>query len=265
MNEYSDVPQGNEQLANAFNAIGALTAGGILASRGYLLKRKASNSYTQENPSQNPSGPVQEKYKKVAIDRLQEINPNYHADQIEIVTPQKANTIGLKGSQAANIEIPSNEKANKWKKYLGYHPDLDTVISVNPYYDAAALAHELGHTATRNTKVGKVAHKLRHAANRTDRIKNVMLGLSIAAPAAAAALNSQSNDLATGLGISYGLSAPILYDELMATNEGLNIMKRAGTPASIDQKRRLAGSYLSYLMMPTVSAVAGNIIGNQFD
>ena len=210
-------------------------------------------------------GPVQEKYIKAAIDRIQELDPNYHADQIKIVTPQKAKTIGLKGSEASNTEIPSNEKTNIWKADLGYHPDLDTVISVNPYHDSAALAHELGHTATRKTKVGKVAHKLRHASNRTDRMKNIMLGLSIGAPAAAAALNSESNDLAAGLGISYGLSAPILYDELMATNEGLNIMKRAGKPASIDQKRRLAGSYLSYLMMPTVSAVAGNIIGNQFD
>ena len=246
MNEYNDVPQDNEQLANALNAIGALTAGGILASRGYLLKRKRGSDYTQKNPSQKPSGPVQEKYKKAAIDRLQELNPNYHASQIEIITPQKAKTIGLRGSQASNTEIPSNEKTDKWKAALGYHPDLDTVISVNPYDDRAALAHELGHTATRNTKVGKVAHKLRHAANKTDRIKNIMLGLSIAAPATAAAIDSESNDLATGLGISYGLSAPILYDELLATNEGLNIMKRAGEPASLAQKRRLAGSYLSY-------------------
>ena len=48
MKEYNDVPQDNEQLANALNAIGALTAGGILASRGYLLNRRASNSYTQK-------------------------------------------------------------------------------------------------------------------------------------------------------------------------------------------------------------------------
>ena len=265
MADSSNLNDQNNQLNDALNIIAALSAGGLLGSGGFLRNRLKAESLTNKNPAKYPSGPSQEVYKKAAVERLRELDPNYHAERIEIVSPTKAKNIGFSGSQASNTEIPSTDRANNWKKSLGYHEDLDTVISINPYHDRAALAHELGHTATRNTKVGQQAHKARHAMDKGNRIKNIMLGLSIAGPATAAAIDSSSNDMAAGLALSYGLSAPKLYDEFMATKEGLGIMKRAGTPATLAQKRRLAGSFLTYLMTPTATAVAGNIIGNQLD
>ena len=60
-------------------------------------------------------------------------------------------------------------------------------------------------------------------------------------------------------------AAPLLADELMATNTGLRMMQTAGRRASLGQRGKLAGSYLSYLAPVIGTGLISGAAGNLFD
>ena len=134
-------------------------------------------------------------------------------------------------------------------------------VNYNPKADKAFLAHELGHVASDRTKTGNIVRTLRDNPN----LGRALRQASYLAPGAMAALTPGDDDLAASIGLGLAASAPALLDEGFATKHGLDIMKRAGMPATPGQRGRLAGAYLSYLAAPIATAVAANYAGNLMD
>ena len=84
-------------------------------------------------------------------------------------------------------------------------------------------------------------------------------------PGTAAALEEGDNDLDSSIALAAAAGLPTLIDEGLATKNGLAIMENAGRRASLGQRGKLAGAYLSYLMPALVAGSAANFVGNQFD
>ena len=64
---------------------------------------------------------------------------------------------------------------------------------------------------------------------------------------------------------AFALSLPTLVDEGLATKNALAMMNTAGMRASLGQRAKLAGGFLSYVSAPLISASLGTALGNQFD
>ena len=121
--------------------------------------------------------------------------------------------------------------------------------------------HELGHIASQQTDIGHFVSNLR--AN--PKLKNALLGAMIATPAVASALEAGDDDMDSSIALAAAASAPALVDEALATKNGLAILDNAGMRASLGQRGKLAGGYLSYLAAPILAGSLGNLVGNQFD
>ena len=134
-------------------------------------------------------------------------------------------------------------------------------ISINPNVDEAFLFHELGHIANRQGGLGKA---VRDARDNGDLQKALLIASAIA-PGAVTALTPGDDDAGAALLASGAAYAPVLADELMATNTGLRMMETAGTRATLGQRGRLAGSLLSYLAPVIGTAAISGVVGNQFD
>ena len=144
-------------------------------------------------------------------------------------------------------------------------PRIGSKIFTNPNLDEAYLAHELGHSASAQTKVGDKVRRIRDAMAANPKLAMALSGAAGLTPLAAAAMTPGDDDLDEAILGSLALSSPILIDEALATKNGLAIMKEAGRPATTAQRARLAGGYLSYLAAPITAAVAANTLGNQLD
>ena len=134
-------------------------------------------------------------------------------------------------------------------------------IKINPNADEAYLAHELGHIASQQAGFGKLVRSLRD----NPALANVLGKASLGAPLALAALIPGDDDMVPALAASYLAAAPELLDEAFATQNALAMMNRAGSRASLGQRGKLAGAYLSYLGAPLVAGLGGNIAGNYMD
>ena len=71
--------------------------------------------------------------------------------------------------------------------------------------------------------------------------------------------------MATSVGLSLAASAPTLIDEAMASQNALSMMNSMGNRASLGQRGRLAGGYLTYVAPVVATAVGANIVGNLMD
>jgi hypothetical protein len=281
-----------------------ITAAALAAVLPTLMRESFSKPYhkyrdaTADNPAMYPAQPQFGNYTKAMVERIQEFEPGYSAEKIAIINPAKAVSQGITehASKAGNTRIP--EAAQKWYADKGHEfAGLDNVIAINPHHDRAALAHEMGHTVTQRTKLGNLIHKAKTEMRRPGTPLTLPGMAKIAAqnegktvaqkakailrapgasrqaamlataliPGMASVLTPGSDDTATALALAYAINAPTLLDEAFATGEGLGIMKRAGTPATIGQRSRLAGAFATYLMAPTVTALAANSMGNFLD
>lgn len=213
----------------------------------------------RKTPGPRPAKAKYESYGQAMHDRIEEIAPGTPRQDV-ILEENIPNNLG-------DLFTHPNEYAGN---QFGYalkpdgSPDLKKPkhrLMINPNMDDSSLAHELGHIASRQTVPGGFVRKLR---------ENPKLALAIglasgALPLGAAALTPGDDDLNTAILGTYALAAPTLIDEALATKNGLNIMNRAGSRASLGQKGKLAGAYLTYMAAPLVAATGYNVIGNQFD
>lgn len=134
-------------------------------------------------------------------------------------------------------------------------------VSINPNADEAYLYHELGHIASQQGKLGGLIRGLRDNPKLTKALGKAL----IAAPIGAAALIPGDDDLAQSVVLAYATQAPELLDEAMASLNGLSMMNRAGSRASLGQRGKMAGAYLSYLGAPLIAGLGGNFAGNLAD
>ena len=136
-------------------------------------------------------------------------------------------------------------------------------IHINPNASSEFFAHELGHHVTDNTDIGHLVRNLRN--NPKLAIALGSAGGALGIPMLQAALQEGDDDLAAGIAISALTSAPTLIDEALATKNALAIMEDAGQRATLGQRGRLAGAYLSYAAAPIMAGMIGNMIGNVAD
>ncbi len=135
------------------------------------------------------------------------------------------------------------------------------VININPNANKAYFMHELGHIASREGKFGGVVRAARN---------NPMLTIALGSarfvlPVGVAAMLPGDDDLAQSLVASYLASAPAIMDEALATKNALAMMNKMGERATLGQRGRLAGSFLSYLGAPMIAGLGSNYVGNLMD
>ena len=139
------------------------------------------------------------------------------------------------------------------------------VVNINPNIDEAYLAHELGHSASTNSKVGDKVRRLRDFLGSNPKAATAMLAATGLTPIVAGAMTPGDDDLDEAILGAIALDSPKLIDEALATKNAIEIMKKAGRPPTMGQYGRLAGAYLTYLAAPIAAGTFGNFLGNQLD
>jgi hypothetical protein len=134
-------------------------------------------------------------------------------------------------------------------------------ISINPNVDSAYFMHEVGHTTSREGKLGGLVR----AARDNPMLIKALNSARFIAPLSISALTPGDDDMAESIIASYLSSAPTIFDEGLATKNALSMMKTMGQSATMGQRARLAGSFLSYLGAPLIAGVSTNFAGNLMD
>ena len=139
-------------------------------------------------------------------------------------------------------------------------------ININPNADAAYYAHELGHGISQKTKIGNLINNARHMFGTNPKLaRALVMSLPGATALTGAALQEGDDDLAASLAIAAAAASPTLIDEALATKNAFAIMQDAGARATLGQRGRLAGGYLSYLAPVLIAGSVGNAVGNFAD
>lgn len=149
-------------------------------------------------------------------------------------------------------------------KYAGNHLSADgsqNRIKINPNVDNAYFMHELGHTTSREGKLGGLVR----AARDNPMLTKALGSARYIAPLGISALTPGDDDMAESIIAAYLSSAPTIFDEGLATKNALSMMQTMGNRATMGQRARLAGSFLSYLGAPLVAGVTTNFAGNLMD
>jgi hypothetical protein len=155
-----------------------------------------------------------------------------------------------------------NDVRNDGKRYASStSPGQAPGIAINPNADRAYLAHEMGHLASQQTDIGHLAASLR--AN--PKLATALTGALMTAPGIAAAVQAGDDDMDESLALAAMAGLPTLVDEGLATRHGLAIMDKAGMRATLGQRGKLAGGFMSYLAPAIVAGTLGNVVGNQLD
>ena len=249
------------EVDNVLDPLAAVGAVGMVAGMPYLRKAiKNRKVHTVDDPAERPMIGSEKKLKAAAQERIREFDKDYDIEKQSVTVPEHVGRrMGLGPSaKAGNLKVtPDIKEKLKSKGVLGLD-GKENIISINPFSPDVVYAHELGHTISQRTKIGGLLQQAKQVLRGNQDVTNIA---TLLAPAIGSALMPGGSDMATALGLAYAINAPTLLDEAFATGEGFGIMKRAGSPATLADKRRMAGSYLSYLMTPTALAVGGNVLG----
>ncbi len=203
------------------------------------------------SPNDNSTIHHQQALKDAAVSRAAQIAPD--AEPL------------LVGTVPAN---PTDDPSNLAKHGRGTLPDgrEASKITINPNSDASYYAHELGHGVSQKTKAGRFINDARHKINSNPKLgKALAFALSGTIPAVGAALQEGDDDLAGSIALAAAVASPTLIDEALASKNALAIMNDAGLKATMGQRGRLAGGYLSYLAPVIIAGSIGNAAGNLVD
>lgn len=141
-------------------------------------------------------------------------------------------------------------------------------VYYNPEAHPAYLAHEMGHGAAQQTKLGEIAHNLRTGGSdpQFQRLARMGPGFDIGMAGAVAALTPGDDDLAESILGSYVGNASIIADEALASAKALEILKQAhGGVIPRGSRMRLAGGLGGYLATPALTGSVANYVGNLMD
>ena len=142
---------------------------------------------------------------------------------------------------------------------------LKETVMYNPNSDRAILAHEMGHSMGSKTKIGGAARRAQQHLKANPNLAKAIGFSALISAGVAPAMIPGDDDALISAGIMAVASAPQLIDEFNATREGLGILKGADMRASLGQRGRLAGAYLTYAGMPVINGAIMAAIGNNFD
>ncbi len=225
--------------------LGPITAGiGWGGSQAMLARDLARTT-----PDKMPSSAAYEALGQAAVDRIDQLSP------------------GRKVQLKLNETIPTSfrDALDNPDKYSGNSRNAlggnGYQVSINPNADRSYFAHELGHIASDQTDIG---HLVRSARG-NPKMTKALLGSLLLLPGATAALTPGDDDFATSTALALAASSPVLVDEILASKNGLAIMKDAGMRATMGQRGRLAGGLMTYLGPALLAGAAGNTVGNLLD
>lgn len=156
--------------------------------------------------------------------------------------------------------------ASQYASAVPFYPDKNTgLVDINPNTDRAFFAHELGHHSAAQKGFGKQVNDLRTLIVKSPKLREALTHAAKLGPLTASVLIPGSGDMAAALAIGLAPNVMTLTNEAQATLHGLDLMKRAGQPATLGQRGRLAGSFMSYATPGLIYGLGGNIAGNIFD
>jgi len=228
-----------------------VTLPALLASAGIGAYNK--HGLTQATPTPNSTVNHAEPLFNAAVKRAAQIAPE--SDPLLVkVNPSKPggkyNSAAMAGHK--RFTTPDGKEASS--------------VFINPNADAAYFAHELGHGVSQKTKIGRLVNDAKRLLQHNPKFGGALgMALTGALPVAGAALQEGDDDLAASLAIAAAAASPTLIDEALASKNALAIMNDAGTRASLGQRGRLAGGYLSYLAPVLIAGSVGNAVGNVAD
>lgn len=209
---------------------------------------------SRKKPVKNNAMASAEVLADALTNRVQQIAPNRPDPAIGIATMEPKGFVDA-FKQAGKYANVAQRISNETGDLLGHQ------ITINPNIDRAYLAHEMGHVAGQQTAIGQLASNLRDNPKLSMALGGAMLGV----PIAASALEEGDDDLDTSLATAMLAASPTLVDEALASKNALAIMDTADMRASLGQRGKLAGGFLSYVAPALVAGIGGNYIGNQFD
>ena len=178
------------------------------------------------------------------------------------------------GKQQGAVNLPidltltrpvyANGKVSNAQELASNAVNLDTGnygMKLNPDMDEVLASHELGHIINRQKGFGKIVRDLRN---------NPELSKALAAAGLAGGIgysmgNEGNDDIDEAVALAVLSQAPTLIDEAGASLTGLDLMNRAGTRASLGQRGRLAGAYMTYLAPAIVAGLGAAGAGNLLD
>lgn len=208
-------------------------------------------------PAADDSRSAAEALGKAAMERIEKVG----------TTSDRSRTLDLRFNEPASFQDVARrpmDYASYESLYKRSDPTRTPVagrVNVNPNSSRDLLAHELGHHVTSNTDKGRMVEKLRSNPKLATALSAGVFGL----PFLQSSLQEGDDDAASGIAIAALASSPTLINEALATKNGLAIMEDAGMKATMGQRGRLAGAFLSYAAVPVISGLAGNTLGNYVD
>ena len=224
-----------------------------LAQKGIQFYNQSQLGTTTDTP--NSSRHHYDVLDAAAVDRVRQIAPNVPEMNI-----------------GRNEYIPNKTDKFDFNKAAS-HSDVNlsnglrgSIININPNVDNAYYAHELGHGISQKTDIGQFVHQARHLTRLNPALaKAIRRSLPAVLAGTGAALQEGDDDLVASLAIAAAASSPTLIDEGLATKNALAIMDNAGMRASLGQRGRLAGGFLSYLAPAIIAGSLANSAGNYAD
>lgn len=171
--------------------------------------------------------------------------------QVEYKYPQQ--TINSSGqpiiANGAELATNSITADGKYGAYL------------NPHMDEVYAAHELGHILNRQGKLGGAIRDLRD----NPALTKALAAAGIASGAGYALGNEGNDDIDEAALLAVLGSAPTLIDEAGASITGLDLMNRSGSRASLGQRGKLAGAFMTYLTPAIVGGLGAATVANVLD
>ena len=224
--------------------LGPIAAGiGYAGSQGFLARDLARTT-----PSKMSAGAAYEALGEAAHKRIDQLSP------------------GRKVNLQLNEAVPTSfrDALDNAPSYSGNSRNTtpgNYDIDINPNADRSYFAHELGHIASDQTDIGSLVRSARS----NPKMKKALLGSLLLLPGATAALTPGDDDFATSTALALAARSPTIADEILASKNGLAIMKDAGMQATMGQRGRLAGGLMTYLGAAMLAGASGNYVGNMLD
>lgn len=210
-----------------------------------------ASQVARTTPAQYPASEALDKLGAAFNQRVDKLAPGRNIDIApEFNTPTKN---PLQSLLAGEInQYASSDRTTKPTEYN---------LNINPNVDRAILAHELGHVASDQTKVGNMIRSARN----NPKLTKMLGAAALLGAGGSAALTSGDDDLALSVAAAYAGAAPIIADEILASKNGLAMLDTAGMRASLGQRGRLAANLMSYLGAPLLLGTSANFAGNLMD
>lgn len=214
-----------------------------------------SRELRRTKPFDKSTAPVMEDLGQAMHKRIEKIAPGTPTVPVDLELVKSDSNKPMDMFQDPTPMASNARLLNDKGEQAGYR------VYMNPNADSAYFAHELGHIASDQTDIGRMFRSLRS----NPKLSAALTGAMFTLPGITSALEAGDDDADTAIAIALAASSPALVDEALATKNALAMMESSGQRATLGQRGKLAGGYLSYLANPILMGLMGNQFGNFID